>query len=244
MPASTNLDLSPVLAAEPVSWTERMAALFNAGGPVLIILAVLSVLAVTVVLVKLWQFARLEVGRRGFIPEALDRWHAGHEDKAVEVLRASRNPIARVLEAAIRGRAEGRPEARLREDVQRLAVGALEDLRAWLRVLEVIAALSPLLGLLGTVLGMIEAFQRLEEAGSRVNPAILSGGIWEALLTTAAGLSIAIPAIAALTWLERSVERLGYAMEDALTRVFTQDPVQGREAGQPAWELPRGRHAH
>ena len=78
-----------------------------------------------------------------------------------------------------------------------------------------------MLGLFGTVLGMIKAFQRLEEAGSQVNPAILSGGIWEALLTTAAGLAVAIPAVAALNWLESKLDRLTHHMEDGLTRVFT-----------------------
>jgi biopolymer transport protein ExbB len=61
-------------------------------------------------------------------------------------------------------------------------------------VLELISTIAPLLGLLGTVLGMIAAFQALQESGSRADPAILAGGIWEALLTTAAGMAVAIPA--------------------------------------------------
>ena len=112
-------------------------------------------------------------------------------------------------------------EALVREEMQRVGARELESLRSHLRVLEVIGTLSPLLGLFGTVLGMIEAFRRLEEAGSRVDPAILSGGIWEALLTTAIGLAVAIPAVAALNWLERKVERLRHDMEDCATRLFT-----------------------
>ena len=72
---------------------------------------------------------------------------------------------------------------------------------------------------------MIEAFQRLEEAGTAVDPAVLSGGIWEALLTTAAGLAVAIPAIIALNWLEQRIENFKLAMEDAMTRVFTSSLV-------------------
>jgi biopolymer transport protein ExbB len=71
------------------------------------------------------------------------------------------------------------------------------------------------------VLGMIEAFQRLQAAGSQVDPAILSGGIWQALLTTAVGLTVAIPVVLAHAWLERRVEHCGHQMEDAATRVFT-----------------------
>src|SRR3546814_3183218 len=72
---------------------------------------------------------------------------------------------------------------------------ALEGLRGQLGALEVIGSVSPLLGLFGTVLGMIEAFRQLAEAGSQVSPAILSAGIWEALLTTAVGLAVAIPVV-------------------------------------------------
>jgi biopolymer transport protein ExbB len=73
------------------------------------------------------------------------------------------------------------------------------------------------------VLGMIEAFRQLEAAGTRVNPSLLAGGIWEALLTTAVGLAVAIPAVAALNWLERVVERTAHDMDSAITGVFTQD---------------------
>ncbi len=70
---------------------------------------------------------------------------------------------------------------------------------------------------------MIEAFQQLEQAGSQVDPALLSGGIWEALLTTAVGLAVAMPVVAALAWLERTVDRLSQVMESVVTQVFTRD---------------------
>ena len=90
-----------------------------------------------------------------------------------------------------------------------------------MRALELIANLSPLLGLLGTVLGMIQAFQKLESAGNQVDPALLSGGIWQALLTTAVGLIVAIPALIAHQWLDRRIDRCAHVMEDYTTRVFT-----------------------
>ena len=111
-------------------------------------------------------------------------------------------------------------------------------LRSLLRPLELIATLSPLLGLLGTVLGMIEAFRQLEVAGNQVDPAILSGGIWQALLTTAVGLVVAIPVVLAHAWLERKVERCGHLMEDAVTQVFTRNlqplPARHEAAADPA----------
>lgn len=112
-----------------------------------------------------------------------------------------------------------------REEAERVANLHLDRLGQGLRLLAVIATLSPLLGLLGTVIGMIDAFRALEAAGNKVDPSILSGGIWVALLTTAAGLVVAIPAAAAHQWMEGIVERAGRAMEDVATQVFTHQPA-------------------
>ena len=82
------------------------------------------------------------------------------------------------------------------------------------------------------LLGMIAAFQQMETVGDRVEPAVLAGGIWEALLTTAAGLTIAIPAAVFFTWFQRSVDVEGQRMENAATQVFTAplyDGVPGPE---------------
>ncbi|MGB0497041.1 MAG: MotA/TolQ/ExbB proton channel family protein [Rubricella sp.] len=107
------------------------------------------------------------------------------------------------------------------EDVLRQAANAeLADAAAGLRLLELVAVIAPLIGLLGTVLGMIDAFQALEAAGNRADPGVLAGGIWEALLTTAAGMTVAIPALAAQTWFEGVVERYRLALEAAGARIM------------------------
>ncbi|MCE8471205.1 MotA/TolQ/ExbB proton channel family protein, partial [Rhodovulum sulfidophilum] len=85
---------------------------------------------------------------------------------------------------------------------------------------ELIAVIAPLLGLLGTVLGMIDAFQALQSAGAAADPADLAGGIWEALLTTAAGMAVAIPAAVALSWFESVADSARADMEDLATRLF------------------------
>jgi biopolymer transport protein ExbB len=194
------------------------------GGLVLLALALLSVAALAILLVKLWQFARLQLGSDEPVETAIRRWYAHQPQAAMAAVRGSTQPTARLLEHAFRGLSlPGANLGLLREELTRFATAELEQLHGWLRALEVIAALSPLLGLLGTVLGMIEAFRALELVGAQVDPAILSGGIWQALLTTAAGLGIAIPVVLVHSWLERRVERCGHQMEDALTRVFTRD---------------------
>ena len=171
----------------------------------------------------------------GFVEPVLRDWRAGHAVEALGALGRERNPVARVLETALRGAGgDVRGDTLAREEVARVAGLQLDTLRSGLRALALIASISPLIGLLGTVIGMIAAFQTLQEAGNRVDPSILSGGIWVALLTTAAGLIIAIPAAAAHNWMEGIVYRAQRAMEDAATQVFTRPAGTGPDAGRPA----------
>lgn len=192
------------------------------GGPAMLILLGLSIASVTLILVKAWEFWELRIGQRDFVPQALSAWHAGNTDQAIAVLQMQVTPLAKVMMAAMKGCGnKALTEAEVREQITQQAADQLESARRLLRPLEVIANLAPLLGLLGTVLGMIQVFQRLQMAGDRVNPSILSGGLWEALLTTAAGLTVAIIALAGFHVLDRAVERLHHDMEGALTRIFT-----------------------
>lgn len=202
----------------------RVTGWVDIGGPVVIVLLAMSVMALTIVLAKLWQFGAVRIGDLRTAREALGLYRSGEAGDALTLLSGrSRNPAAGMLARAIRGRCRGLPESMVREEVLRFGGDVLESLRAGFRPLEVIASLAPLLGLFGTVLGMIEAFHQLELAGSEVDPAILSGGIWEALLTTAVGLAVAIPVVAALSWMERRVERLAHQMTSITTGVFTVD---------------------
>ncbi|MGE0253429.1 MAG: MotA/TolQ/ExbB proton channel family protein [Alphaproteobacteria bacterium] len=225
------------LATAAPGFTDQALELIQAGGPVVIILLAMSVAALAIVLAKLWQFHAARLWRRGAVRQSVALWRTGRRREALGVVDGARDPLAQIVALAMRGRMAGAAaEAAAREEVMRVGSAAVEGLRGGLRALELIAALSPLLGLFGTVIGMIDAFRALEQAGSRVDPAILSGGIWVALLTTAVGLAVAIPAVAALTGLERSIERATHAIEDAVTAVFTATP-------QPAEELPR-EHVH
>lgn len=202
---------------------ERGIELIQSGGPVVIILMGMSVIALAIVLVKLWQFHMSQVDDRQTARRALRLYRSGQAGQALSLLQASNNPIAQALARTIRGQRRGIAEHKIREEVLRYGGDILESLRGWFRPLEVIASLAPLLGLFGTVLGMIEAFRQLEAAGNKVNPAILSGGIWEALLTTAVGLAVAIPVVVVLNWLERKVDRLAHEMDSVVTSVFTED---------------------
>lgn len=196
--------------------------LLTLGGPVVMLLVLMSLIAITIVIAKLLQFRRVRINDRRTARNALKLYRDGNANAAVAGARRSPNPAARTLARAIQLQERSTvPESVLREDIIQYGGDMLESLRSHLRPLEVIAALAPLLGLLGTVLGMIEAFRDLEQAGSQVDPAVLSGGIWQALLTTAVGLAVAMPVIVALNWLERAIDRCAHEMDSVVTRVFT-----------------------
>jgi len=224
--------------------SSAIGEIFALGGPVVLVLAAMSVLGLAIILLKCWQFASVRINNRSFIETALEQLRARRAGAALEQLQGKRNPIAIALHSAISGLQNGRKQDVVREEAARVAAKQLADLRSYFRPLEVIGTLAPLLGLLGTVMGMIEAFRELEAAGSQVNPAILSGGIWEALLTTAVGLIVAIPAVAALNWLERMVERLHQDMQDALTRVFTEQAATQVSDNSTQPDAHQPAHAH
>ena len=196
--------------------------MFQAGGPVMYILLALSVIALTITLLKLYQFEFIGLDRRKKLYQAVRLWQANDNANAIKAVSNSKNPIAIVCLSAMSGlnRKQTDIEA-LREEVARVGRGQMRALHKGVWGLELIASISPLLGLFGTVLGMIEAFKALQLAGNQVNPAILSGGIWQALMTTAAGLAVAIPVLLIFKWMERRINDVGEEMEDAVTRVFT-----------------------
>lgn len=207
----------------------NIVSLFQQGGPVMWVLLTLSVLAVAIILLKLFQFFRSGLRRLDFVDPALSALQQGDHNNALAALQQQRSPVAQVMESALRCGADPAMSAKdVEAEVSRVGSAQIRNLESWLRGLSSIAHLSPLLGLLGTVTGMIAAFMNLEAAGNRVDPSILSGGIWEALLTTAFGLTVAIPAMAAFYYLEGEVDRVRASMKDVSIRVlrhFGKTPV-------------------
>lgn len=201
---------------------EQALSLLQLGAPASYLLLLLSLMALTLIIVKGWELWELRLPDRHFVSRVLMLYHRGQTEDALAVLQTQRGPLVASLSAAV---AAITNPALTREQAMEFsrvhASERLDDARTLLRPIEVISQLAPLTGLLGTVLGMISAFQALQLAGESVSPAALSGGIWEALLTTAAGLVVAIPCIAALHFFERRIERLQTELESALTRLFT-----------------------
>ena len=191
----------------------------NRGGPALWAIGALSVFTLALILWKLWQLTRLGAWQGQAAERAVATWVTGDHAGAQQVLGGRRGIRARVVRAAMTA-LDQHPADQAREETARVARRALAETRDGLRALELVMTIAPLIGLLGTVLGMIEAFQALQDSGNSADPAALAGGIWEALLTTAAGMGMAIPAGIALSWFDSLADRLALDLEDLATRLF------------------------
>lgn len=211
---------------------ETSTSLLELGGPVVLILLAISVAALAVILAKVFQFSSARVGRHTQVRQAVAQWRTGEREKAAQNLLKDRSLSAALVRGAmdaiqlldqqvLTSQERDIREERLREEISARAADRLFGLTSWLKALDLVTQIAPLLGLLGTVLGMIETFQTLQDSGASANPASLAGGIWVALLTTACGLAVAIPVSVAVTWFETRLEKERAALEVLLTGVFT-----------------------
>ena len=193
-----------------------LADFFELGGPVVVLLIVVSVITLTIILFKIFQFTASAVGNNQVLYSELRKLVTASEDQVERTLTGSRNIFApMILDATNCDKTD--------EALKRLQAAAeirFVKLESGFRFLDTVVQLAPLLGLFGTVLGMIEAFQALQAAGTQVDPSLLAGGIWVALLTTAVGLIIAIPTAMSLAWLESRVEKERVFFDWAIALVF------------------------
>lgn len=197
-----------------------------AGGPVMSILIALSALSLTLIAVKIIRLMPV-TGGRAARDAAIDTWARGDHAAAMASL-PGRAPADRVLLAAMQGLQGGMTGAVLEGELARRGNDEVSNMSSGLRLLDLISMISPLLGLLGTVLGMIQSFQDLAMAQGSANASVLAGGIWLALLTTAAGLLVAIPAAVASSLLTGRVETAALRIESAIGRLLAIEATAAR----------------
>ena len=209
-----------------------LSPLFNLvqlGGPVVAVLLLLSVLAVALLLLKMAQFWQARIGMHGRAQYAVALWQQDLIAEALECCSARSGLLNRIALHTMRlSQAGTLDKGQVEDEIGRIAVDQLHQLQRGFRALDAIIQIAPLLGLFGTVLGMIEAFQQLQAAGDAVDPSLLAGGIWIALLTTAVGLAVAMPVSAMLTWLESRLENERIAIETLVGAVLS--PIRSRAA--------------
>ncbi len=195
--------------------------LFDKGGIVMYVLALLSIYTFTVILFKIFQFIAAGAFERAFVEPAMGAIRQGDLDRAQDILTKAKGPVARIIQVSLDCVTDREMLQASREaEISRVGSADIRYLETHLRGLEMIANVGPLLGLLGTVSGMVEAFARLETAGTRVDPALLAGGIWEALLTTVGGLCVAIPAVAAYYIFDGIIERVRGMMKEVSLQIM------------------------
>lgn len=171
-------------------------------------LSALSVMAVGVGIFKIMQFARLGVGKRKAAEAILQNWLSGRPDEAIRLASGRRSVLARVLQSVFSAQQSRPGDTAYAEELGRQsAILEIAQMTERMRLLEMVVQAAPMLGLLGTVVGMIDAFAVLSQVEGAVDPAGLAGGIWVALTTTAAGLAVALVTYFIATWLDAKIER-------------------------------------
>lgn len=191
------------------------------GGPLMILILLCSVIAFAIVIERLWHLKRAQINTRGFMEDIAETLRRNKIMEAIDKCNAMPGPVSHILKAGIMK--HDRPRAEIKEAVEDAGIHEVPRLEKNLGALATIAHITPLLGLLGTVTGMVRAFQVIENkavAMMPVNPGDLAGGIWEALITTVAGLSVAIPTFVAYNFLVSKVDGFVLEMEKSATDVI------------------------
>jgi biopolymer transport protein ExbB len=187
-----------------------MWEIIRAGGGFMWPIILCSVAAVAIILERLWTLQGNRVAPAD-LADKVWKWVEADQlnDKLIQAIERN-SPLGKLLAIGLNNR--HRPRAILMERLEDSGRHVIQELERFLNTLGTIAAVTPLLGLLGTVMGIIHAFNAITQHGVG-NPQVLSGGIGEALITTAAGLTVAIPSLIAYRFLRGKVERLVVQME-------------------------------
>ena len=176
-----------------------MFMLISKGGPVMVLIIFLSVIAGIIIIERLLFFRRIRMDEEKFVDRLKSAIQKGHYDEAIDICENNSAPLSNLMKVGIEHRSYGKSE--IKESILAAANLEIPHLERYLTSLGTIAHISPLLGLLGTVTGNIKAFGVLGQFGSVGDPSLLATGISEALLTTAAGIVVSIPAIAFYNYL-------------------------------------------
>ena len=210
-----------------------MIDFLSKGGVLVVPILMCSVLALAIFIERLIRFSQVRIRGYGLADKVTRYLKDGEDHQAYETANSNDTPMGRILARAMEVKDQGR------ETLEMVIVHTTEDevreLSRYLQALATIGNIAPLLGLLGTVLGMIKAFMVIQEMGGKVNAAVLAGGIWEAMLTTALGLSVALPTLVAHSYLASRVDRYEAQIQDGtVTFVKAITGVRGQGGMRPS----------
>jgi biopolymer transport protein ExbB len=190
--------------------------MIQAGGLLMIPILICSVIALSIVVERFWTLQAKKIAPKHLAAQVW-QWHKGNnlDEEHLRAL-ASNSPLGRVLASGLANR--DHPRDIMKEAIEETGRQVVQELERYLNTLGTIASVSPLLGLLGTVIGMIKVFAAITTHGVG-NANVLAGGISEALITTAAGLSVAIPALIFYRYFRGKVDSLVLVMEEEALKI-------------------------
>ena len=191
--------------------------LLTNGGPVMWLILLTGAVGIVVFIERFLHCHRAQINSTEFLSGVRNVLKRENVVEAISICDATPGPVARLVKTAILNRNEGRE--RVREALEEAGLAEVPRLEAKLNLLATIAQIAPLLGLFGTVLGFIKIFAVISEKGLYANVENLSQGIWYALICTAAGLAVAIPAHAGYNYLVSRVSSIVLDMERAATEI-------------------------
>jgi len=201
-------------------WEMNAWSLIKAGGPIMVPIILCSVFALGIVIEKLLYFGFIKTNVARLKRQIFDRIKSNRIKESIELCDANRSPIAKILKAGILK--FGAPREEIKESMEDTSLFEIPKLESRLSALATIAHISPLLGLLGTVTGMTASFHTIQIRAASLNPVTpgdLAGGIGEALLTTVAGLIVAIPTFVAYNYFVHRTNHFVLEMEHGATEL-------------------------
>lgn len=183
------------------------------GGILMIPIGLCSIIALAILIERLVSLRKIRINAKAFITRVRNILLRGDVDEAIRISQETPGPIAAITKAGLKK--HDRPREEIKDAIETAAQSEVYHLERYLGILGTIAAIAPLIGFLGTVTGMIRAFIQIQTLGGNVDASVLAGGIWEALITTAAGLSVGIPALIFYNWLQGKVEHHVFEMQES-----------------------------
>ena len=221
----------PLLAAANDA-QNALPGLLTHGGVMIWVLFAASAAGLLVFAERLLHYHRAQINSMEFLNGVRNVLKRDNIVEALSICDATPGPVARLVKVAILNRERGRDG--VREALEEAGLMEVPRLEEKLNVLATLAQIAPLLGLLGTVLGLLQMFSGLQLAGSHAHMEQLAGGVWKALISTAAGLAVAIPCYVAYNYLVGRVNSIVLDMEKAASEIVNIVTETGRpEAGQP-----------
>jgi len=189
------------------------------GGILMVPIYLISIVALYIVIERVRALHKVQINTRAFVLQVRNMLLQNNVEAALLHCRKTAGPIAKMTRIGIEN--ISRPRIEIKDAIESTGKAEIFILEKNLGTLATLASIAPMIGFLGTVTGMIRAFMEIQERGGNVDATVLAGGIWEALLTTAAGLAVGILALILYNWIQGKVEKIVHQMEEVSTEMLT-----------------------